>query len=300
MEPKIFGIGLSKSGSHSLSAFLNSIGIWCVHNPSPSLMTKHKFHQAIGPLRAAAVDTSVSAYFKELDKVCPHSAFILTHRHDEDAWEKSCINFFRGSRKKVEGKEMIRRKLFSTSFKQSFRNHRSEVLKHFEHSERFLEIDVTNKKTQKSIPGRIVKFLLSWRRYLKKYESHISGLLQIALARLDHHSSRLFFPHIRNEEEYRKQCTCMLKCKEGRTVLFFAGYVKKKIGCDAWGKRYVVFWKNVARVYSSACLNEIRTVYKSCEIMTDQQEKKKEDAIVAGQQHFIKQCDGSSIWCVWS
>mgnify|MGYP004317274279 CR=1 FL=1 len=70
-----------------------------MHNPNSNLMSKGHFVSALGS-RTAAVDTSVSAHFKQLDKVFPYSAFILTYREDEDTWEKSCTNHFSDSNRK--------------------------------------------------------------------------------------------------------------------------------------------------------------------------------------------------------
>ena len=164
-NPKIFGIGLSKSGSHSLSAFLNSLGFWCVHNPNANLMSKGNFVSALGS-RTAAVDTSVSAYFKQLDKAYPHSAFILTYRKDEDNGEKVVEIISAIQQKKIQGKHKFEKYCSGIDL---YRNchHHSTVLEYFgTKSKRLLVIDVTDKKTQVNV--RIFKFLLSWKNISHK------------------------------------------------------------------------------------------------------------------------------------
>ena len=265
-NPKIFGIGLSKSGSHSLSAFLNSLGFWCVHNPNTNLMSKGNFVSALGS-RIAAVDTSVSAYFKQLDKAFPHSAFILTCRKDEDAWEKSCVNHFSdSSRKKIEGKQNVRKILFGNrTFKESFRHHHSTVLEYFgTKSKRLLVIDVTDKKTQ--VNARIFQFLLSWKKYLTQSKVHVPELLKLSLENMMAKPGS--FPHIRCEDEYRCQSTCIVRSRTNKNkFLFFAGYVRKLLYDNVWGKRYIVFKGNDVTVYMSAALENIREKYVSASIV---------------------------------
>ena len=272
-NPKIFGIGLSKSGSHSLSAFLNSLGFWCVHNPNSNLMSKGNFVSALGS-RTAAVDTSVSAHFKQLDKVFPYSAFILTYREDEDTWEKSCTNHFSDSnRKKIKGKQKIRKILFGNrTFKESFRHHHSTVLEHFgTKSKRLLVIDVTDETSKVNV--RIFQFLLSWKKYLTQSKVHVPELLKLSLENLN--AKPGLFPHIRCEDEYRRQSTCTVRSRKDESkLLFFSGYVRKLLYDNAWGKRYIVFEGNDVTVYMSATLDKVREKYVSASIVLSKNELK--------------------------
>lgn len=73
---KIFGIGLSKTGSRSLAQALKLLGYSTMHYPwSLDDIEKH----------TATLDIPVSCRFKELDILFPGSKFILTWR-DYDSW----------------------------------------------------------------------------------------------------------------------------------------------------------------------------------------------------------------------
>lgn len=75
----VFGIGLSKTGTHTLNACLEILGLRSVHYPDPALMLDGQFGAAMQGY-SAATDISVSAFFRELDAAYPQSRFILTTR----------------------------------------------------------------------------------------------------------------------------------------------------------------------------------------------------------------------------
>ena len=74
---KIFGIGLSRTGTTSLTKALNDIGINIIHYPSKQ--------QLFDPTNDGACDIPVANYYKELDKRFPNSKFIYTIR-DKKEW----------------------------------------------------------------------------------------------------------------------------------------------------------------------------------------------------------------------
>ena len=84
MRPRIFGIGLSKTGTHSLTGALDALGIPCVHFPDPGLMLAGRYEEALGD-HDAATDISVGAFYPQLDRAFPGSRFILTLR-DVEPW----------------------------------------------------------------------------------------------------------------------------------------------------------------------------------------------------------------------
>ncbi len=84
MSAKIFGIGLSKTGTSSLNGALKVLGYKSIHFPI-SMEEIHSYD--------AACDISVSYRFKELDILYPGSKFILTIR-DLNQWLDSCENHF--------------------------------------------------------------------------------------------------------------------------------------------------------------------------------------------------------------
>lgn len=82
MQPvKIFGIGLSRTGTTSLAAALRVLGIGCVHWPLSMRLIE---------LFPASCDLTVACRFRELAKRFPDARFIYTQRHaDFDVWVES-------------------------------------------------------------------------------------------------------------------------------------------------------------------------------------------------------------------
>lgn len=92
-RPMVFGIGLSKTGTTSLSAALNLLGWKSVHYPDPELMWRGRYADALRGFNAAA-DISVSAFYRELDAAFPGSRFVLTVRRDVEAWLESAESHY--------------------------------------------------------------------------------------------------------------------------------------------------------------------------------------------------------------
>lgn len=93
---KIFGIGLSKTGTTSLARALEILGYKTKDYPGVS-------RYRVGDLSSvdldvidahdALTDTPIPSFYRELDKHYPGSKFILTHREAE-GWLKSCKKQF--------------------------------------------------------------------------------------------------------------------------------------------------------------------------------------------------------------
>lgn len=81
---KIFGIGLSKTGTTSLTSALLTLGFSCEHYFFDLDRMKHL---------DAGTDLPIAHAFRELDVAWPGSKFILTVR-DLDAWLGSCATHF--------------------------------------------------------------------------------------------------------------------------------------------------------------------------------------------------------------
>ncbi len=89
---KVFGIGLSRTGTKSLTISLKQLGFNLVHYPNDS--------QTLQELMAANYDLSilqdcdgitditVTAYYPQLDQLFPNSKFILTVR-EKQSWLKA-------------------------------------------------------------------------------------------------------------------------------------------------------------------------------------------------------------------
>lgn len=98
----VFGLGLSKTGTHSLNAALDRLGWPSIHYPDPALMLASRFDEALEGHRAAT-DISVSAVFRELDVAFPGSKFILTIRRDSDRWLASIGDHYRRREDELAG-----------------------------------------------------------------------------------------------------------------------------------------------------------------------------------------------------
>ena len=81
---KIFGIGLSRTGTTSLYYLMKDFGFTAVHYPSSMEdIDEHFFCN----------DTSVSSRFEALDRLYPNSKFIYTTRAVHH-WAPSCVKHF--------------------------------------------------------------------------------------------------------------------------------------------------------------------------------------------------------------
>ncbi len=83
ISPKIFGIGLSKTGTTSLAKALRVLGYDAIH--AQTAKDIHNYQ--------AVTDMPVAARFQELDLMYPNSKFIMTIR-DKQEWLKSCRRHF--------------------------------------------------------------------------------------------------------------------------------------------------------------------------------------------------------------
>lgn len=130
MINRIFGIGLSRTGTTSLTHALIHLGINMIHYPSKQ--------QLFDPNVKAVSDIPVVRYFKELDIKFPNSKFIYTTR-DKDSWlistEKHFNKYkpsrirdwFKENRKEVYGCLNFNKKLYT----QAFNNHSEAVQEYF-------------------------------------------------------------------------------------------------------------------------------------------------------------------------
>ena len=91
MAPKIFGIGLSKTGTTSLTTALEMLGYSAAH-------FQNQFTEAVlsdedFPLFDAAIDSPVAVQFERLHDLFPNARFIYTHR-PFDSWIGSFTQHF--------------------------------------------------------------------------------------------------------------------------------------------------------------------------------------------------------------
>jgi len=135
---KIFGIGLSRTGTTSLSNALKQVGIDIIHYP-----TKSKLYDKNS---RGACDIPVAAQYKDLDKKFANSKFVYTVRNKED-WLNSIEKYLerkknatlgewqRENRIKIYGQVEFDRKIFSEkydehdeSIRQYFKERKNDLL----------------------------------------------------------------------------------------------------------------------------------------------------------------------------
>ena len=89
---KVFGLGLSKTGTSSLGEALNVLGIKTIHYPfdnnTYNELYEGQYNLTILNEYDGIVDIPVAPYYAQLDKVYPDSKFILTIQ-DIESWLKS-------------------------------------------------------------------------------------------------------------------------------------------------------------------------------------------------------------------
>jgi len=85
---KVFGIGLSHTGTKSLNRALQVLGIQSVHYPLDPVtyreLSESKYRLTILNTFEAITDITVAPFYPQLDKAYPGSKFILTIREKSD------------------------------------------------------------------------------------------------------------------------------------------------------------------------------------------------------------------------
>ena len=138
---KIFGIGLSKTGTSSLTKALKILGYEnSIHNPSGWLYLdgskglRFEFERLDDV--DSATDLEIAYYYKELDQRYPGAKFILTTR-DVDGWLKSCENHFNDVLESSEPERQLHKAIYGSSafnkelFRSAYSNHVDEVRAYF-------------------------------------------------------------------------------------------------------------------------------------------------------------------------
>jgi len=126
LKHKIFGIGLSRTGTRSLAEAFQLLGYTFIHNPGKNgLLFQGRLD--------GACDISVTRYYKELDEKFPNSKFIHTIREKEQ-WLKSmemhyaskpsetCTPRIIGNRIAVYGQVDFNKETFSKKYDQHYKD----------------------------------------------------------------------------------------------------------------------------------------------------------------------------------
>jgi len=89
---KVFGLGLSKTGTSSLAEALGALGIRTIHYPSDEAtfecLRNGRYRLPVLEEYQGAVDIPVAPFYAQLDAEYPGSRFVLTVR-DPEAWLRS-------------------------------------------------------------------------------------------------------------------------------------------------------------------------------------------------------------------
>ena len=158
---KIFGIGLSRTGTTSLTAALEILGYRAYHFPhlKKGLFGKFSIHQFYLENYQVLTDTPVAFFYKKLDRKYPKSKFIFTTR-ELDSWLSSCARYpaftigGQGSKSHPASTNLLtlklRMKIYDTlyfeesKFKKAYLRHYDDVTTYFRSREEdLLIIDIT-------------------------------------------------------------------------------------------------------------------------------------------------------------
>lgn len=145
---KIFGIGLSRTGTTSLTAALRLLGIRTSHYPY-DLQTQVELFEGDGRLALlrdyqAVTDISIVPFYRKLDRAYPRSRFILTTR-DVETWLASIRWHISGlrdhwddlPRRFREFTTVISEAVYGSldfdeaRFRDAFQHHHAQVLEYF-------------------------------------------------------------------------------------------------------------------------------------------------------------------------
>ena len=144
---KIFGIGLSKTGTNSLTDALTLLGYNIVHYPSPTFMEELAANKIDG-----CTDIPTALRYKALDMKFPGSKFILTMR-DKESWLKSVQDHFRRRPASTLGEwgKKNRKQLYGSlflnecDFEESCIRHHAQVFEYFKDRDNLLVLNLESK-----------------------------------------------------------------------------------------------------------------------------------------------------------
>lgn len=136
---RVFAIGLSKTGTSSLTIALRQLGYRTKHFPIEMVVLRGgelRLRPEEAAVHECLTDTPVAYFYRELDRRFPGSKFILTVR-DLDGWLKSCRTHFA---KPSWGRRMDRlhtelygsREFDRAGFSEGYERHVSGVTEYFE------------------------------------------------------------------------------------------------------------------------------------------------------------------------
>lgn len=174
---KVFGIGLSKTGTKSLHYALLSMGLSSVHYPGklsvPWIKGITQKEHMDG--RTCFIDIPTPVFFKHLNEICHNAKFILTTR-DINSWIDSCEKHFKDDKKNFNNLiKKIRRVTFGIDyfdkeiFYDFYKKHLDDVFTYFYNSNKLLTLDIDDyNKLEKLECFLNKKSVLNQYPYIKK------------------------------------------------------------------------------------------------------------------------------------
>ena len=153
---KVYGLGLSRTGTTTLNNVLVEMGYNVVHYPNPQDLYNDNID--------GATDISVIPFYKQLDTTYPGSKFILTLR-DKQQWLDSIVPYLERKKKwsqsgwQVQIREMIYGSAFPNREQASnaWDRYHEDVRKHFYlRPHDLLEINLTDNSSN---PKQLAQFL---------------------------------------------------------------------------------------------------------------------------------------------
>lgn len=154
----IFGIGLNKTATTSLSKALNMLGIYCVHHPTERQVRRL---QRKKPVKFGAVcDWPIPKIWRQLAEKYPQAKFILTWR-DLDTWVASRQNHVNRNLRRIANNPQARETwlwIDQASDKQYAKEHNDEVIKYFGDDPNFLLLNICG-ETGEQCWKKLCKFL---------------------------------------------------------------------------------------------------------------------------------------------
>jgi hypothetical protein len=125
---KVFGLGLSKTGTQSLSSALNILDIKSIHYPRDNRTIREvkagRFDWQILKEYQGIIDLALSRYYRHLDRLYPGSKFVLTVR-DKESWLESVESHWKRAFFKTDRKMTLRLILYGCC--EFNRDHYSDV-----------------------------------------------------------------------------------------------------------------------------------------------------------------------------
>ena len=158
---KIFGIGLSKTGTTSLTKALEVLGYKSIHHPQNWVTIndgKLQFDYQQVDNYDTFTDIEIARFYKELDRRYPGSKFILTTRN-MDSWLNSCKNHLHPYNQYGDSLNLLLEQIYGSTvystdeeFKQAYLKHYNDVLDYFnDRSDDLLILDVNSEQKWEQI-----------------------------------------------------------------------------------------------------------------------------------------------------